>query len=204
MQDRMPPKAPRPIIKQLWSRSRAFGVPAAPERLPLYRVSRFELQARLDLNRNLLAAARPRLDSYSQQLQDASHVLYVVDSDGIVLHAAGDVRLRKAFGISPGYDWSERRMGTNGAGTALATGQPVAVHGEEHYCALCAVATCIAAPVLGAFGRVIGAIDLTTRVEDALLDRLPQVIQLANEIGEQVMCEQKPRRPRARRAGRSR
>lgn len=190
------------MIQQSWRRSRAFGVAAAPPQLPLYKISRFELQARLDLNRNLLAAAKSRLDSYSRQLHAAKHVVYLVDSDGIVLHAIGDAQLRKLYGISPGYDWSERRMGTNGAGTALATGLPVTVHGEEHYCSLCARATCIAAPILGAFGRVVGAIDITTSVEDTVLDRLPQMVQLANEIGEELMQNQ--RRPRARRAARGR
>jgi|SRR5688572_18962558 len=201
MHDRTPPTPLRPVIHQSWKRSRAFGVQAAPAALPLRRVSRFELQARLDLNRNLLAATKPRLDAYSRQFARVQHVLYVMDSDGIVLHSAGDAGLRKLYGLSPGYDWSERRMGTNGAGTALAIGQALIVSGAEHYCKLCHGATCIAAAILGPFGRVIGAIDLTTAVEDAIPDRLPQVTQLANEISDELMRGAQ-RRPRARRAAR--
>ena len=39
----------------------------------------------------------------------------------------------EAWGVRPGHDWSEAAMGTNGAGTAIAAGQPVAVVGGEHY-----------------------------------------------------------------------
>jgi transcriptional regulator of acetoin/glycerol metabolism len=187
MHDRNPPAALRPVIQQSWKRSRAAGVDPRPQRLRLRKVSKYELAARLDLNRNLLAAAKPRLETFSGQLSGIQHVLYVLDSDGIVLFSAGEERLRQTYGLQSGYDWSERQMGTNGAGTALATGQPLTVMGEEHYCELFRAVTCMAAPIIGPFGRVVGAIDLTTSVADAVLDRLTQMIQLAHEIGEELM-----------------
>lgn len=204
MQDPRSPAPLRPVIQQSWKRSRASGVDPDPPALPLRKVSRYELSARLDLNRNLLAAAKPRLETYSEQLHGVKHVIYVVDSDGIVLFSAGDPELRKRYGLAPGYDWSERRMGTNGAGTALATGQPITVEGDEHYSAPCKAATCMAAPILGPFGRVLGAIDLTTSVADALPDRLSQIIHLAHEISEELMRAGGQRRPRVRRAARGR
>lgn len=204
MQDRTPKVPERPVIQQSWKRSRAAGVDPAPKKVRLRKVSKYELSARLDLNRNLLAAAKPRLEAYSEQLCEIRHVVYMFDSDGIVLFSLGDEEIRKQYGLMPGYDWSERQMGTNGAGVALATGQPVAVVGDEHYCETFRGVTCMAAPILGPFGRVVGAIDLTTTIEDAVPERLLQMTQIANEISEELMRVGGPRRARARRAGRGR
>lgn len=53
-----------------------------------------------------------------------THAIYLTDDDGIVLRSYGDRAMIEALGLTPGYDWSESQMGTNGAGTALTEGQP--------------------------------------------------------------------------------
>jgi sigma-54 dependent transcriptional regulator, acetoin dehydrogenase operon transcriptional activator AcoR len=203
MHDEIPPSL-RPVIQQSWKRSRAAGVDSQPGKLRLRKISRYELAARLELNRNLLAAAKPRLDTYAAQVREVRHVLCLLDSDGIVLLSSGDEELRKICGLQPGYDCSERQIGTNGAGTALAIGQPLAVMGAEHYRVDFRGFTSLAAPVMGPFGRVIGVIALNTFIADAVLDRLTQMVQLAHESGEEITSLGGQRRARARGAKRGR
>ena len=122
----------RSAVAQSWQRSEAAGVDRHAE--PSFRrVAHEELQRRLSANRVLLEIAMPHLRWLSEWFGARPHVAYVVDADGVVLHSEGDRASIDLYHLSPGFDWSEAAMGTNGAGTALASGAPVAVIGCEHW-----------------------------------------------------------------------
>jgi len=172
----------RPLILDSWKRSRAAGLPAAPEKTLLSSVDNQDLQKRLARNSCLLAAAKPLLTAFSLSVGGVKHVVYLTDRDGIVLYSVGNAAEMRIQGLLPGYDWSERTMGTNGAGTALATGQPVAVIGPEHYQLPFHEAACLGAPVVDPEGEIVGAIDLSTHVSVANPSQLNDVIQVARQI----------------------
>ncbi len=159
----------RSVILQSWERSRAAGVqPRALEKAQPSKVPSRELEARMERNRKMLEVAMPQLRWISLLYDDREHVVYLVCRDGIVLLSRGsDERLCEVWYLLPGYDWSEKSMGTNGAGTALATGQPTAVLGPEHYVESFQGCTCIGAPIRGPNSEIAGAFDLTTSTEDA-------------------------------------
>jgi transcriptional regulator of acetoin/glycerol metabolism len=83
-------------------------------------------------------------------------------------------------------------MGTNGAGTALAVNRPVAVIGPDHYSLPFHDATCLAAPLRKPTGELIGAIDLSTHVEDAELSHLSDVVKAASDIEEALRTRLQP------------
>ena len=57
---------------------------------------------------------------------------------------------------------AKRPPGTNGIGTALWAGQPVFVHGEEHFCEGMKAWSCAAAPIRDPVDQsIIGAINLS-------------------------------------------
>jgi len=149
-------------------------------------VSPDELASRLGANQLLVEVAVPHLQWVSGWFQHRRHVAYVVDADGIVLKSFGDPVLIATCGLSPGTDWSESVMGTNGAGTALAARSPVAVIGCDHWAEAWRDVTCLAAPIIGADGRTIGAIDVSMGVEEGDADRLLVVAHVAHTIAEQV------------------
>ena len=62
-------------------------------------------------------------------------------------------------GIVAGSCWQEAVAGTNGLGTALAAGQPVAVTALAHYFFSLGAVSCTAAPVRDAQGEVVGVLD---------------------------------------------
>ncbi|WDT75159.1 MAG: GAF domain-containing protein [Candidatus Manganitrophus sp.] len=149
-----------------------------------------DLQARLDTNRELIDIAALHLDWISSSLAQILHAVFLVDRDGIVLYAAGnDARMRESFHVVPGYDWSERKMGTNAVGTALAGNQAIAVSGPEHFIQLFHHYTCTGVPI-HANGEVVGAIGIGTPVADGNPERMILTSHTAYVIEQELMHRQ--------------
>ena len=162
----------RPLIAESWLRSQAAGVATTAETVTFHRVDDDDLQRRLQASSDVIQVARPHLKWLSTWLAGTPHIVYLVDRDGIVLFSVGDYDNADAFGLTPGYDWSEQTMGTNGAGTAIVADRPVAVFGPEHISEPFRGFTCMGAPLHEPAGQVCGAIDVSTSAEDAHEERL--------------------------------
>lgn len=183
----------RAIIAASWQRSRAAGVDQHGTRPQ--RISEDELHTRLVRNAALVELTKPHLEWLSAALAEIPHVLHLTDRDGIILHSIGtDPALLEEQGLVPGFDWSERRMGTNGAGTALAEGRAVAIVGPEHYVSTYHTWTCTAAPILDPNGKLVGAIDLTTDNIAGLPLRLTLVGHMAHVVGRELASRDEVRR----------
>lgn len=122
----------RTLIAESWQRSTTAGVATTADKVVFHRVSDADLRHRQLVNKDLLRAAVPHLNWLSAWLANIPHVVYLVDRDGIVLFSVGNYDNADAFGLTPGFNWSEAVMGTNGAGTAIAANRAVAVTGPEH------------------------------------------------------------------------
>ncbi len=176
----------RTTIRESWLRS-SDGAARAQD-AQLVKVSEAELTWRLEQSHDLVEFARPQLEWMSHAMGTLAHVVYVVDCDGIVLASTGsdpDKMVRE--GLIPGYDWSEHTMGTNGAGTAMATDRPVAVVGPEHYCQAFHGAICTGAPIHDADGAIIGAVDLSVGMIEGTPSRLAFVAQAARIIEQSLL-----------------
>ncbi|WP_243636624.1 GAF domain-containing protein [Rhodococcus sp. Eu-32] len=93
--------------------------------------------------------------------------MMLTDSDGVVLsRVSGDHSLLRALDavhLAPGFGYSEREVGTNGLGLALADIAPTMVRADQHYSHSLTGFTCAAAPVVDpATGKLEGAVNLTT------------------------------------------
>jgi transcriptional regulator of acetoin/glycerol metabolism len=178
----LPAAHPAPAaIGESWARCEAQGLSRdGPLRFPA--VGPTQLAARRERNALLLAAAEPHLRWALAHLPGGTSVACITDRDGIVLLAAGDPGQLRRFGLQPGHDWSERAMGTNGAGTCLATGRPVAIAGPEHYMTALHDCTCTAAPVRDGSGAVMGAVGLGSSVADAQPGGIDFATRLADLI----------------------
>jgi PAS domain S-box-containing protein len=174
----------RPLIQESWDR--CLGAHIDRERTALHRLADETLRARLERGAPMLAVVRTHLEWLSAVLQAIPHVVYFTDADGIILASLGNSPDLLAEGLTPGYDWSEARMGTNGAGTALVTGKPVAVVGPEHYLRAFQGCTCTAAPVHDASGALLGAIDISTPNLPDVPGRLTLVAYAARALGREL------------------
>lgn len=93
--------------------------------------------------------------------------MMLTDADGVVLsRLSGDRSLLAALNevyLAPGFAYSEREVGTNGLGLALADRVPTLVRADQHYALNLSTFTCAAVPVLDpASGRLEGSVNLTT------------------------------------------
>lgn len=158
-----PPVAPRPVIEASWRRM--LGIGLDPERS----ASGALLEPDELEQRRRASALSEAMDTLSGSLREIVHssrqVMVVTDDDGRVLWREGAVPvLRQADGIrlEEGAAWSERAMGTNAIGTALALGRPVQVHSAEHFLSELHTWTCAASPVHDPRdGRVLGVVDVS-------------------------------------------
>lgn len=173
----------RTTILASWDRSERAGVEAEPSGDPLRRVSVDELKRRQEANAPLRRAARPHMTWLSMVVAPAPHVVYLVDEDGIVLESAGThPETHEEQGLAPGFDWSEETMGTNGAGTSLAAGKPVVIFGPEHYARPLHDFVCAASPIQGPDDEPLGALDLSTPLEEGMPERLGLVCYASQAI----------------------
>src|SRR5690606_29827848 len=150
----------RDVILASWQRSLAAGL-RRDGAVHFRRVDEADLARRLEENRELVDVAKPHIDWISAFMSGVDHVAYVADRDGIILYSVGDLAQSEELCLFPGYDWSEGRMGTNGAGTAIAADRPIAVVGPEHFAPAFEDCTCTGAPI-HRDGSVVGAIDIST------------------------------------------
>ncbi len=107
------------------------------------------------------------LSDLQQTLLDEPVSLMLTDADGVVLHrSSGDRALLSALDVvhlAPGFAYSERDVGTNGLGMALADRAPAMVRADQHYARGLDSFTCAAVPVLDPVtGVAEGCVNLTT------------------------------------------
>jgi CheY-like chemotaxis protein len=180
----------RPIIAGSWVRSREAGVDSQSPGTMLCRVASSELNQRIRNNRRLVDAALPLIHRFSETQNHLKHIVCVTDQDGIILHSTGNDDLMLAYGLGPGFDWSERSMGTNGMGTAIATDQPVAVIGPEHYQLSFHQVACLDCPIHNQVGKVIGTVNFSTALVDADPRQLRDIVALAQSLEEALAHDQ--------------
>ena len=105
---------------------------------------------------------RPEMRRLFGELARTDHLLLLTDETGTILEICADatnIALARAAGMAPGFIWDERHEGTNGPGTCLHDGRPRVVHRDDHFFLSNRRMTCSAAPIWGANGRLLGALD---------------------------------------------
>lgn len=149
----------RPLVVASWHRSLEYEVQPSSLDAPY--------QDNPDLDSHLARAALPILDRLREQLADDPVSTMITDRNGVVLsrkvsHEGLTTNLNRVH-LAPGHVFAERYVGTNGIGTALASGRPVMIAGTEHYVEALRDFRCAAVPILHPTRRtLLGAFNLTT------------------------------------------
>ncbi|MER2509888.1 MAG: GAF domain-containing protein, partial [Amaricoccus sp.] len=151
---------PAPVAAS-WERCRALGLdprhPPEVEVLPFAEVAR-RREAVAAMRRLALA----EMHLLHGQIAGSEFMIALGDADGVVLDTISDQTFAgSAAGreIIPGSRWREENRGTNALGLATIERAPVAIHGREHFFASHGRLSCMAAPILGPDGVVLGLID---------------------------------------------
>ena len=181
------PSVVRPVILESWKRSRAFGV-RMDTRLPRILTGE-ELAERCRQRREFCDVALPFVESLREFATGAGFVMTVCDEEVYVLQVTGDEDLQqviRAGGMVEGCNRNERRIGTNGVGTPVETGQPVQVFSEEHYFGPSRKWGCTGAPIFRPDGSVAGGICLISPYEKVGAQTLALAVSVAENIRRQM------------------
>jgi sigma-54 dependent transcriptional regulator, acetoin dehydrogenase operon transcriptional activator AcoR len=175
----------RNFVVSSWLRSRDFGIDPTARAAPiLHDASALEeLRWR---HRELLSAAHAVFQDAAELLAGTRSILLLTTCDGVVLRAVGDHRTLDAgqlIHLAEGGDWRESSIGTNGIGTALATGRPAQVHAAEHFCEGIKSWTCAAAPVLRpSSNEILGIVDISGPPTTYQRTNLTLAVSVARQI----------------------
>jgi len=112
--------------------------------------------------------AMAEIETLSQQIAGSNFLLAFGDRDGVILDVLEDQRFATSSSgasIVLGSSWAETVCGTNGLGTALASGRPVSISGPDHYSLYFSDIACTASPIRDAWGEVVGVLDASSYFE---------------------------------------
>jgi transcriptional regulator of acetoin/glycerol metabolism len=151
------------VIELSWQRCLDFGLDS--EHGSEYDPMRQDLLSeQIEKNRKLLSHAQPVMDMLYEQIVDTENVVVLANESGYILHSRGDAEFLKRaerVALTPGVEWSESMRGTNAIGTAIAVGEPVVIHGNQHFLAANHMLTCSASPIFGPNGELSGILDVS-------------------------------------------
>jgi sigma-54 dependent transcriptional regulator, acetoin dehydrogenase operon transcriptional activator AcoR len=164
----LPPEGlPSTDILDSWSRCLQAGLDCAASRAIVV-VEAAELARRRERAEVTRRLAQAELETLSQQIAGSNFLLAFADRDGVILDLYCDNRFTMSgpdAGIRAGSCWAESLCGTNGLGTALATGHSMSVTGLEHYFLALREVSCTATPVRDALGDIVGVLDASSYFE---------------------------------------
>lgn len=187
-----PDVVPRRLLAS-WQRSEDYGVPLESVE-PVFAGTE-------DLGSLFVECGTEVLADLHRTLAAEPVSMMLTDADGVVLsRLSGDHSLLQALDdvhLAPGFAYSEREVGTNGLGLALADRVPTLVRADEHYALSLCSFTCAAVPVLEPVtGKLEGSVNFTTwsRSSSELLLALAR--SAASNTSALMLARSSGRRPR--------
>lgn len=150
-------------IQNSWRRcsERGFDISALPHIEPM---SLGEMRQAMQRHEVLQRLCRPEIEALHAEAQSTDCIVLLTDAEGLILDTVGNAEFadRAAqVALRPGVPWAEAATGTNAIGAALIEGQPIKVHGVEHFFEPHGFLSCSAAPIYDPFGQIAGALDLS-------------------------------------------
>ena len=180
----------RPVILESWKRSRDYG--AKMENTQGEVLTEKQLGRRIEERRALCDVAFSILSKLYEFTNGSGLLTVLCDEEGYVLKTVGKRYyevIPSQYMLKEGCTRSERAVGTNGIGTALATGQPLQVRGLEHFYPTFENYTCSGAPIFGDDGRIVGAICLAGPTENSKIHTLGLTIAIAEIISNALIID---------------
>ena len=162
VEGKQPAAGARALVRESWARSANAAVRADLPDAPL--VLDDESIALESEHADWLPFAYGAVERQGEALS-TGHILSLFDARGLMLSCQGDPHAREGLArinFRAGALWTESAAGTNGPGTALATGRAVHIVGAEHYCEAWHEWHCAAVPVRDEItGETLGIIDIS-------------------------------------------
>ena len=164
-------------IRQSWWRSQEAKV--SYEDFSGRRVSDEEFHRRTLVHADMMSLAIPHLDwleTLLPTITSSGSKVGLVDNEGILLYEVGDLRSTIEGLFQPGCDLSESSIGTFAVGLTLLSGEPMSVHGAEHYGLALHDFHSYAVPLKDELGDIVGAFFMICRKDSNRMARACCVI----------------------------
>ncbi|MGV0879203.1 GAF domain-containing protein [Martelella sp. FLE1502] len=182
-----------PVAASWWRSLVQHGLdPASARTRRAETLSELELRQRIEKSDLLMHVARARLDHLYKCVSLSACGVFLSDADGVVLDArwrSGDQSSFESWGLRPGRSWSESAVGTNGIGTCLAEERPLIIHRDEHFLDRNIAMSCIDAPIYGADGGLIGALDISSARSDQTASANQLIAALVRQAARQIEAD---------------
>lgn len=153
------------------------------------RIEDTDLRQRRAALEKLLLVAAPRLDTLFSLVGQSGCAVFLTDVEGVILErrlSTADAAAFEGWGLTFGANWSEESEGTNGIGTCLTEQRQLIIHQDEHFYTRNTAMSCMDAPIYGAEGQIVAALDVSSARADQTeeFNRLigAQVAQTARAI----------------------
>jgi len=177
-------------LLQSWLRSKqALGVPANVRDVP-----------RVDedlLDSHLLEMFQAPMARVSEDLDGSGMGLLLADAQGRILqrwsHDTSAMSDLDRMGTVRGAVLSEEAVGTNGVGTAIASGKSVQIAGAEHFADFYQRALCTGAPVWHPIsGKLVAVVTVSTTISERSGLLLPLTNSVASQLEQHVLDVAQP------------
>ncbi|MDB6048867.1 MAG: sigma-54 dependent transcriptional regulator [Pseudomonas sp.] len=153
------------IIKESWTRCRAFGLDHH-SRPSFGQLPNTEISQLVERHHTLVQTTHQEvLPYYENILSNSNCLIMLADNRGLLLKSWGKQRFAESpqtEGFMAGASWVESATGTNAIGTALACEQAVHIEHDEHFLKANRFMTGSAAPIFDASRRVIAVLDVSS------------------------------------------
>ncbi len=148
----VPAEEMRRYVRESHQRSLAYGICQEERNSNQNRLSSAGLAARRQQNQTLYDVVVGHIGEFYQLLSPEEFMIALVDSEGYILHQAGDDSIKALFAqrnCTPGYRWQEKDVGTTAISLCLRLQIPVQLHDTDHFCRRAHGFTSSAAPIFG-------------------------------------------------------
>ena len=185
-----PDLAVPPDLLESWRRSKsALGAPANVRDVP--RVDE-EL-----IDNHLLEMFQAPMARAAEDLAGSGMGLLLADAQGRIVQRwsldSSAMNQLDRLGTVRGAVLAEDAVGTNGVGTALASGKSVLIEGAEHFADVYSNALCTGAPVWHPItGKLLAAVTMSTKVDERSGLLLPLTNSLAAQLQQHVLDVAQP------------
>lgn len=180
---------PRELLES-WLRSKsALGAPANVRDVP-----------RVDedlLDNHLLEMFQAPMARAAEDLAGSGMGLLLADAQGRIVQRwsqdSAAMNQLDRLGTVRGAVLAEDAVGTNGVGTALASGKSVLIEGAEHFADVYQNALCTGAPVWHPItGKLLAAVTMSTKIDERSGLLLPLTNSLASQLQQHVLDVAQP------------
>lgn len=179
------------VVRESWQRCMDSGLnPVARRGAEI--LEQRNIDQTKERNELLIRAAASVLPLLMSQTKNSCTGYLITEASGMIISATGDLEFHtvgRRYGARVGVSWSEGSRGTNGMGTAIATNQPVSVHGGQHFLAANSVFSCAGSPIRDPeTAELLGVLDMSTHHSQFQPHYLPMVIRGSGLIEDQILA----------------